>query len=118
MAPVPQRNVAALYDRFDVLLAPSRWPESFGLVAREAARFGLWTVAPRSSAMADDLVEGVNGILIDTKDRTDLDKVFAKMNAEPGHFRRRMASPSESRRAASDQAFEFAALYRALLARA
>jgi glycosyltransferase involved in cell wall biosynthesis len=115
IAPVPQAEVAGLYARFDVLLAPSCWPESFGLVAREAAHFGLWTVAPRFGAMADDLIEGTNGILIDTRDRADLDDALVMMNATPDHFRRGTTSSCGIGRLANDQAMEFAALYREIV---
>jgi glycosyltransferase involved in cell wall biosynthesis len=117
IAPVPQADVAELYARFDVLLAPSRWPESFGLVAREAAHLGLWTVASRLGAMADDLIEGVNGIFVDTHNRADLDAVLHMMNASPDRFRRHVPEALGSGRVAADQALDFATLYREVLGR-
>ena len=38
---VPQHRINWLYGQFDVLVAPSLWPESFGLVTREAAAYGV-----------------------------------------------------------------------------
>lgn len=54
----PQDEIVKLYAELDVLLAPSLWPESFGLVTREAQAAGLWVVAsdrgrsPPTSSMA------------------------------------------------------------------
>jgi glycosyltransferase involved in cell wall biosynthesis len=48
--PYPQAKVANLYASLDVLLSQSIWPESFGLVAREAQAQGLWVVASSRGA--------------------------------------------------------------------
>ena len=47
-APVDSTEVDGLYSRIDVLLAPSIWPESYGLVVREALHFGCWGNRQRS----------------------------------------------------------------------
>ena len=39
---IPMAAMAAFYAEQDVLLAPSIWPESYGLVSREALSAGLW----------------------------------------------------------------------------
>ena len=115
-APVPQAEVGALYAGLDVLLAPSRWPESFGLVAREAERFGLWIIAPVIGAMGDGVVDGVNGFKINTADRSSLDEILARLNAEPERFLRRATVSDAPARTAFDQAREYAALYREIAA--
>ena len=43
------------YQSQDVLVAPSIWPESLGLVTREALSAGLWVIASDSGALADPL---------------------------------------------------------------
>ena len=111
-APVAQADIASLYAEMDVLLAPSRWPESFGLVAREALHFGVWVVASRLGAMGDDVVEGQNGFLIDTATRKDLDQALTRLHAEPHRFRQGMASPVGRLRTSAEQADELAGLYR------
>lgn len=111
-APVAQADIASLYAEMDVLLAPSRWPESFGLVAREALHFGVWVVASRLGAMGDDVTEGLNGFLIDTDTRQELDAVLARLHAEPERFRQGMAPPIGKLRTSAEQADELAALYR------
>lgn len=111
-APFAQNDVGTLYGDIDVLLAPSRWPESFGLVAREAAHFGLWVVASRLGAMGEDIVEGENGFRIDTTDRRELDRILAQLNAAPNQYRQGTAKPAQRQRSARTQAAELASLYR------
>lgn len=114
-APFAQGDIAALYAGMDVLLAPSCWPEGFGLVAREAAYFGLWVVASKSGAMGDDLEEGVNGFRIDTGNRVDLDRIMAQLNADPDLYRQGTARRYVPTRSADDQTDDLAALYRSLI---
>ena len=44
--------MAHFYAEQDVLIAPSIWPESFGLVTREALSAGLWVIASDAGALA------------------------------------------------------------------
>ena len=44
-----------------MLVAPSIWPESYGLVTREALSAGLWVIASDIGALAEPLLEGTNG---------------------------------------------------------
>jgi glycosyltransferase involved in cell wall biosynthesis len=50
--------------RAAVLALPSRWPEPFGLVGLEAARFGVPAVAFDVGGIRDWLDDGVNGVLV------------------------------------------------------
>ena len=61
VAPVPMDAMESFYAEHDVLLAPSIWPESYGLVSREALSSGLWVVASDIGALADEIHDGVNG---------------------------------------------------------
>jgi glycosyltransferase involved in cell wall biosynthesis len=45
------------YADHDVLVAPSIWPESFGLVSREALSAGLWVIASDAGALADPIIK-------------------------------------------------------------
>ena len=58
----PRRD--ALLARTSVLALPSRWPEPFGLVGLEAARFGVPTVAFDVGGIGTWLRAGVNGLLV------------------------------------------------------
>jgi len=108
-----QDQVCDLYGSLDVLLAPSIWPESYGLVTREALHFGLWVVASNRGAVGEYVVENRNGFIIDVETTRDLENVLATINADPEKFRN---SPDYEvqMRYSFHQADELARLYRDL----
>lgn len=116
-APYAQSQVAALYSQLDVLIAPSTWPESFGLVAREALEFGLWVVASDLGAIGQDVDEGRNGHLIDVSTKKGLSDILMKIDTNPEPYR---ISPSNHRllRSMTDQAFDLHKLYHQINAEA
>lgn len=61
---VPQDRIVELYRQLDVLFAPSIWPESYGLVTREAAACGCWVVASNLGGIGEDVIEGETGMVI------------------------------------------------------
>lgn len=111
---IPQSRIMELYDNLDVLLAPSIWPESFGLVTREALMSGLWVVASDRGAIGADVTPGVNGFVIDVGDTSELVKTLGTIDGNAAQFR---TSPPlrPVLRTADEQAEELAALYRKLL---
>lgn len=62
---VKQGAIVSLYRQIDVLFAPSIWPESFGLVTREAAACGCWVVASNMGGIGEDVVEDETGFVIE-----------------------------------------------------
>lgn len=60
-----QEEMVGLYGQIDILFAPSIWPESFGLVTREASACGCWIVASNLGGIGEDVVDGKNGFVID-----------------------------------------------------
>jgi len=61
---LPSYNAETLdetFSRFDVLLAPSRWKETFGLAVREALIRDIWVIASDGGGLAEDIRQGVNG---------------------------------------------------------
>ncbi|PPD51246.1 MAG: glycosyl transferase, partial [Methylobacter sp.] len=60
-----QPRVPELYRQIDVLFAPSTWPESYGLVTREAAACGCWVVASNMGGIGEDVIEGKSGFVIE-----------------------------------------------------
>jgi len=66
--PVPMQAMAEFYASQDVLLAPSIWPESFGLVTREALSAGLWVIASDIGALANPIDHNRNGTVIPAND--------------------------------------------------
>lgn len=61
---ISQEGMPALYEKLDVLFAPSKWPESYGLVTREAAACGCWVVASNMGGIGED-IEASNGHCIE-----------------------------------------------------
>lgn len=61
---VPQRLVDQLYSTIDVLVAPSIWPESYGLVTREATAAGCWVIASNMGGIGEDVEPGCTGDVI------------------------------------------------------
>lgn len=80
---VEHSNIAALYSKFDVLAAPSIWPESFGLVTREAVAAGCWVIASDIGAIGEDIVPNENGFRVRAGDLASLKSVLHEINRNP-----------------------------------
>jgi glycosyltransferase involved in cell wall biosynthesis len=78
IAPIPMNEMPKFYREQDVLLAPSIWPESFGLVTREAVSAGLWVIASDAGALAEPILktEEDNGTVIRPNNLEDLVKAL------------------------------------------
>lgn len=114
-APYSQSQVGRLYSQLDVLLAPSTWPESFGLVAREAFGGGLWLVASNLGAIGQDVDEGRNGFVIDVSSTIGLSEVLSRIDADPGRYRTAPAISRCAARSMADQARELHSTYRRIV---
>ncbi|WP_256386746.1 glycosyltransferase [Ruegeria sp. EL01] len=62
--PFSAANRDEFFDRVDVLLFPSQWPESFGLTVREALVRNKWVIATDLGGQAEAITPGINGTLI------------------------------------------------------
>ncbi|MCW5120884.1 glycosyltransferase [Burkholderia cenocepacia] len=109
-------QIARFYAQMHVLIAPSTWPESYGLVTREALAHGLWVIASNLGAMADPVVPGSNGFVISVSDTKDLARSLSTIDADPQTYRH---SPGAQigLRTADDQSAELVEIYRTLLPR-
>ncbi len=105
----PQARVNELFASFDVLLAPSIWPESFGLVTREGAFYGKWIIASDRGAIADEIKDGVDGFKIDVSSTAGLRTVLEQMNRAPMSYKDLPSNTAS--RSADSQANDLAALY-------
>ncbi len=74
------------YESIDVLIAPSIWPESFGLVTREAALQGVWVVAADAGGMAEDVVDGETGFVFPMGDVEECTKILKNLNKDAAHY--------------------------------
>ncbi len=109
-----QEAMAGLYAEIDVLFAPSLWPESFGLVTREALAAGCWVVASDRGAVGDPVEEGLNGHIVSVDDLTGLIDIVRRIDADPARY---LVPPpaGRSQRTCRDQAEDLAAIYRELV---
>ena len=78
IAPIPMDQMPQFYSKQDVLIAPSIWPESFGLVTREALSAGLWVIASNTGALAEPILSTKedNGTVIQPNHLEDLIKAL------------------------------------------
>jgi len=111
---IPADSMAEFYSRMHVLLAPSIWPESYGLVSREALLAGLWVIASDRGAMGDAIVEGQNGFKIDVSDISGLVQALNAIDDNPEKFQ---ISPQCEVKLESpaDQGEQLVRIYRELL---
>ena len=75
-ASIPMAKMNGFYASQDVLVAPSIWPESFGLVTREALQLGLWVIASDIGALAEPIRNGVNGRKVEARNIQHLSKAL------------------------------------------
>lgn len=83
---VPQSKVTELYRDIDILLAPSIWPESYGLVTREAMACGVWVIASDQGAIGADVVEGVNGHRVAIDSYAGLAAALWQVDRDPARY--------------------------------
>ncbi|MDN7960321.1 glycosyltransferase [Burkholderia orbicola] len=104
---VAQDRIVDIYGRIDVLFAPSLWPESFGLVTREAVACGCWVVASNVGAIGEE-VTAENGFVVDPT--TDaLSSVLETIHQNPGKYKQK--SVSHNTRYSAQQISQLAGLF-------
>ncbi|TFF25066.1 glycosyltransferase [Jiella endophytica] len=111
---VQQSKVAELYAELDVLVAPSVWPEAYGLVTREALLCGCWVVASDRGAVGEDVIDGVNGFKVDVSSSEGLLQALKEIDRNPERYLKSPA-PTATLRRASEQAEELIGIYRDVL---
>jgi glycosyltransferase involved in cell wall biosynthesis len=75
--PILMEQMQTFYAGQDVLIAASIWPESFGLVTREALAAGLWVIASRAGALAEPIQHGENGLVVEPGSIEELQQAMA-----------------------------------------
>jgi len=85
---VSQEKIVDLYRKIDVLFAPSTWPESFGLVTREAAACRCWVVASAMGGIGEDVIEGKTGYVFDPT-AEKLEELLALLDSSSAKFKGR-----------------------------
>ena len=105
---VKQSHIVDLYRRIDVLFAPSIWPESYGLVTREAAACGCWVVASNLGGIGEDVIEGQSGFVIEPT-LEELITCLEKIDRKPAQFKAAISVPKL--RCVSEQVKELSEIY-------
>lgn len=114
IGPVAQTDISQLYAILDVLLAPSIWPESYGLVTREAKASGLWVIASNLGAIGEDINEGVDGFRIDVSSPEGLRSALRRVDAAPELYGASPPPPERPFRSSDDQGADLLNIYREL----
>jgi len=78
---VEMDKMEEFYNTIDVLIAPSMWPESFGLVSREAALMGKWVIVSNAGGLAEDVTEGKDGHIFSIGDSDRLLELLSMLNS-------------------------------------
>ena len=107
-----QEYITSLYSRIDVLFAPSKWPESFGLVTREAVASRCWVVASNLGAIGEDIIPGENGFVVDVSSDQELSDIIMHIENHPKKFKE--FSTVNKIRTAIDQVDELVDIYKKL----
>lgn len=84
-------------------VAPSLWPEPFGLVALEAAAAGKPIVASDIGGLRDIVVDGETGFLVPPDDRAALSEAMRRLCDDEG-LRQRLGARAAERAASFDPA--------------
>jgi glycosyltransferase involved in cell wall biosynthesis len=109
----PQTRVHELYAQLDILAAPSLWPESFGLVTREALLAGVPVIASNRGDVGRHVTPGVDGWIVDVSTPQALHDLLARLDR--GDEAVPVVSPQRSFRRPTDQVEELVTLYRSLI---
>jgi glycosyltransferase involved in cell wall biosynthesis len=85
IAPIAMSRMHDFYATHDVLVAPSIWPESFGLVTREALSAGLYVIASKIGALSTPITDESKGITITPGDSKELCMAITKISTKRSH---------------------------------
>lgn len=107
---IRQNDIVSFYEKIDVLVAPSMWRESYGLVTREALACGCWVLTSSNGAIGGDVSEE-NGFVIDTHSTEELIACLHEIDGNPQKFLEHSSLKSEIR-SSDEQGRELTTLYR------
>jgi glycosyltransferase involved in cell wall biosynthesis len=78
------REIASIFQKIDVLVVPSLWPENSPLVIQEAFLAKTPVIASRIGGITELVRDGVNGLLCDPGDAGGLQEKIEKIIDNPG----------------------------------
>ena len=79
-------GINQMINRHSLVIVPSRWIESFGLVALQAAQMGRPVCASNCGGLPEIVLDGATGWLFERENARDLARVLRKLLQEPGQL--------------------------------
>lgn len=83
MGSYPPDQRGEIFEKIDVVVTPSIFPETFSLVAREALLSGKPVIASRLGALSEVIVDRVNGFLFNPEDDQELGRIISEIAKNP-----------------------------------
>ena len=112
---VPHERMADFYSQIDVLVAPSLWSESFGLITREATLAGVWVVASNKGGLAEDICPGITGDIFSPDDINELIKILQRIEQAPEKYQKQLAPNTQNIRRIEEQINELETIYESIV---
>jgi len=107
---LPPEKMPEFFSNIDVLLAPSLWTESFGLITREAVQAGVWVVAANKGGLAEDIRPGIDGDIFSPEGTDELVAILQRIDREPGKYHQPVP-PANHIKTIEQQVTELESLY-------
>jgi glycosyltransferase involved in cell wall biosynthesis len=115
---LPAERMNEFYEDIEILVAPSLWPESFGLVTREATLMGRWVVASDAGGLSEDLEPGINSHVFHPGDQEALKNILTELDDKYDHYRQLIPLSEKAKgkvSSVSEQVRQLVELYESLL---
>jgi glycosyltransferase involved in cell wall biosynthesis len=117
--PYRMHDLPRILGELDLVAAPSRWAETFGLTVREALAAGRPVVASRIGGLAEAIDDGVEGLLVPPDDAGALAAAIGRLARDRGLWRRMAAAAARrGTRGFAAMTDELLEIYRSLTSRA
>lgn len=114
---LPFADMPAFYSKLDVVIVPSLWRESFGLVVREAIVNGVWVIAPKAGGLAEDIREGIDGHIFSKGSKEELAAILKEIDSNSSFYKDKEKRNIDTShiRSIEEQVEELVALYNTVL---
>jgi glycosyltransferase involved in cell wall biosynthesis len=83
---LPRQDAARLLSRSLAAVVPSRWEETFGLVAVEAMAAGVAPIAPDHGAFPELISNGADGVIYGRDDSQGFVRILRDVDDHPGKY--------------------------------
>ena len=93
---IPQPEMPAFLQKYDVLLVPSVWQEPFARAVLEGMAAGMVVIASRIGGAREIIIDGENGFLFSPGNDEELARLIAGLTADPSARSRLAAAGRET----------------------